>query len=153
MVSPGNWLQAPDEADVAPGDLVAASAGPPRLGDLFDPSCPTRHLLDRLGGKWTSMAIKVLDDGRPGEIRFAELKRRMPGISQKMLAQTLRMLERDSLVARRVEETSPPRVHYQLTDLGVSLTGPLAALRVWAEHHMAQIDDAGAAWDRASRAG
>jgi DNA-binding HxlR family transcriptional regulator len=153
MVPVSDLAQARDEAAVAPGDLAAVSAGSPRLGDLFDPKCPTRHLLDRLGGKWTSMAIKVLDDGRPGEIRFAELKRRMPGISQKMLAQTLRTLERDSLVARRVEDTSPPRVHYRLTDLGVSLTGPLAALRAWAEHHMAQIDDAGAAWDRASQAG
>jgi DNA-binding HxlR family transcriptional regulator len=152
MVPIGDLLQDRDQADAALGDQDAASAGSPRLGDLFDPKCPTRHLLDRLGSKWTSMAIKVLDDGRPGEIRFAELKRRMPGISQKRLAQTLRTLERDSLVARRVEETSPPRVHYQLTDLGVSLTGPLAALRVWAEHHMAQVDDAGAAWDRASRA-
>ena len=125
-------------------------AGPLRLGDLFDPRCPTRQLLDRLGGKWTSMAIKVLDDGRPGEIRFAELKRRMPGISQKMLAQTLRSLERDALVVRRVEATTPPRVHYRLTELGVSLTGPLAVLRTWAEHHMAQIADAGAAWDRAA---
>lgn len=99
------------------------------------------------------MAIKVLDDGSPGEIRFAELKRRMPGISQKMLAQTLRSLERDSLIARRVEDTTPPRVHYRLTELGVSLTAPLAALRTWAEHHMAQIDDAGAAWDRTVRTG
>ena len=135
---------------LVPERTEVVTAGPLRLGDLFDPRCPTRQLLDRLGGKWTSMAIKVLDDGRPGEIRFAELKRRMPGISQKMLAQTLRSLERDALVARRVEGTTPPRVHYRLTELGVSLTGPLAVLRAWAEHHMAQIDDAGAAWDRAA---
>ncbi|MBF6949320.1 helix-turn-helix transcriptional regulator, partial [Acinetobacter baumannii] len=84
------------------------------------------------------MVIKVLDDGGPGEIRFAELKRRMPGVSQKMLTQTLRSLERDSLIGRRVEPSSPPRVHYRLTTMGVSLTVPLAALRTWAEHHMAE---------------
>ncbi|XQJ11121.1 helix-turn-helix domain-containing protein [Curtobacterium sp. L3-7] len=116
-------------------------------GDLFDPACPTRQLLDRLGGKWTSMAVKVLGDEHPGEVRFAELKRRMPGISQKMLAQTLRSLERDSLVDRRVEPTSPPKVHYRLTELGQSLTEPIAALRDWAERHMARIDAAGLAWD------
>lgn len=116
-------------------------------GDLFDPACPTRQLLDRLGGKWTSMAVKVLGDAHPGEVRFAELKRRMPGISQKMLAHTLRSLERDSLVDRRVEPTTPPKVHYRLTELGKSLTEPIAALRDWAERHMARIDAAGQAWD------
>lgn len=118
-------------------------------GDLFDPACPTRQLLDRLGGKWTSMAVTVLGDEHPGEVRFAELKRRMPGISQKMLAQTLRSLERDSLVERRVEPTTPPKVHYRLTALGQSLTEPIAALRDWAERHMARIDAAGLAWDAA----
>jgi DNA-binding HxlR family transcriptional regulator len=122
-------------------------------GDLFDPACPTRHLLDRLGGKWTSMAIKVLTDEYPGEVRFAELRRRMTGISQKMLAQTLRSLERDSLVQRRVEATTPPRVHYALTELGVSLSEPIAALRAWAELNMAAIDEAGATWDRAHASG
>ena len=66
----------------------------------------------------------------------------MPGISQKMLSQTLRELERDSLVARRVEATSPPRVHYRLTELGFSLTEPMAALREWAELNMHRISAA-----------
>ena len=140
-----------DGTSEGPGHLpVTVPAGRTR-GDLFDPACPTRQLLDRLGGKWTSMSIAVLGDEYPGEVRFAELKRRMPGISQKMLAQTLRSLERDSLVERRVEPTTPPRVHYRLTELGLSLTEPIAALRNWAEQHMAQIDDAGLAWDAARR--
>lgn len=109
-------------------------------GDLFDPACPTRELLDRIGSKWTSMAIKVLAEAAPGEVRFAELRRRMPGISQKMLSTTLQSLVRDGLVARRVEETVPPRVHYRLTELGLSLEVPLAAVRAWAEEHMAEID-------------
>lgn len=109
-------------------------------GDLFDPRCPTRQLLDRVGTKWTSMAIKVLADAAPEEVRFGELRRRMPGISQKMLSVTLQSLVRDGLVARRVEPTVPPAVHYRLTDLGHSLDGPLAALRTWAETHMAAIE-------------
>lgn len=114
-------------------------------GDLFDPQCPTRRLLDRIGTKWTSMVVKVLGEAGREEIRFADLQRRIPGVSQKMLSVTLRNLTRDGLVARRVEPTVPPKVHYRLTDLGRSLEGPLAALRDWAETHMAAIDLANAA--------
>ncbi|WP_327596117.1 helix-turn-helix domain-containing protein [Streptomyces chartreusis] len=116
------------------------SGRPGERGDLLDPRCPTRQLLDRIGTKWTSMAVKVLAQEAPGELRFAELKRRIPGISQKMLSVTLQSLVRDGLVARRVEPTVPPAVHYQLTGLGLSLEGPLSALRVWAETHMPEID-------------
>ncbi|MFJ2708373.1 winged helix-turn-helix transcriptional regulator [Streptomyces sp. NPDC087428] len=111
-------------------------------GDLFDPQCPTRGLLDRIGTKWTSMAIKVLAEASPGEVRFAELQRRMTGVSQKMLSVTLRGLTRDGLVGRRVEATVPPRVHYRLTPLGLTLEQPLAMLRAWAEEHMAEVDRA-----------
>jgi DNA-binding HxlR family transcriptional regulator len=114
-------------------------------GDLFDPACPTRRLLDRIGTKWTSMAVKVLAEAAPGELRFAELRRRMPGVSQKMLSATLQSLARDGLVARRVEPTVPPRVHYGLTELGLSLEGALAVVRAWAEEHMAEVDQANAA--------
>jgi DNA-binding HxlR family transcriptional regulator len=139
-----------DGTSISPGHREVTVARQGR-GDLFDPACPTRQLLDRIGGKWTSMVVKVLGDEHPGEVRFAELKRRMPGISQKMLAQTLRHLERDTLVARRVDATTPPRVYYRLTTLGFSLTAPMAALRDWAEENMAQIDAAGIEWDRAAR--
>jgi DNA-binding HxlR family transcriptional regulator len=87
------------------------------------------------------MAVKVLAEAAPGELRFAELQRRMPGVSQKMLSATLQSLVRDGLAARRVEPTVPPRVYYRLTALGLSLETPLAALRDWAEQHMAQIQD------------
>jgi DNA-binding HxlR family transcriptional regulator len=96
--------------------------------------------LDRIGTKWTSMVMKVLADA--GELRFTDLRRRMPGVSQKMLSATLQNLTADGLVARRVEDTVPPRVHYRLTDLGRSLELPLAALRTWAEEHMAEVDAA-----------
>ncbi|MFI6582666.1 winged helix-turn-helix transcriptional regulator [Embleya sp. NPDC050493] len=111
-------------------------------GDLFDPQCPTRRLLDRIGTKWTSMTIKVLAEASPQEVRFAELQRRMAGVSQKMLSVTLQGLARDGLVSRRVEASVPPRVYYGLTPLGTTLEEPLAALREWAEEHMAEVDRA-----------
>lgn len=106
-------------------------------GDLFDRDCPTRVLLDRIGTKWVSMVIALLADA--DELGFAELSRRMPGISHKMLSQTLRGLVRDQLVARRVEDSVPPRVHYRLTRLGRSLHEPLFLLRDWAEEHIGAI--------------
>jgi DNA-binding HxlR family transcriptional regulator len=112
-----------------------------RRGDLFDPGCPTRRLLDRVGGKWVAMIVKVLVEAEPHELGFAELRRRVPGISAKMLSQTLQSLTADGLATRRVEDSVPPRVHYRLTDLGRSLDVPLAALREWAERHMPEIDD------------
>ncbi|MEU4496872.1 helix-turn-helix domain-containing protein [Streptomyces sp. NPDC023998] len=124
---------------------MTSQAGPASgstRGDLFDPQCPTRQLLDRIGTKWTSMAVKVLAQAAPDEVRFAELQRRMPGVSQKMLSVTLRSLTRDGLITRRVEPTVPPRVHYQLTKLGLSLEVALATVRAWAEEHMAEIDRA-----------
>ncbi|MEU7061350.1 helix-turn-helix domain-containing protein [Streptomyces sp. NPDC046197] len=116
------------------------TGSPAARGDLFDAACPTRRLLDRIGTKWTSMVIKVLSEAAPQEVRFAELQRRMPGVSQKMLSATLQNLTHDGLVSRRVEPTVPPRVHYRVTGLGLSLEEPLAALRSWAEEHMAEID-------------
>ncbi|WPO76640.1 MULTISPECIES: helix-turn-helix domain-containing protein [unclassified Streptomyces] len=111
-------------------------------GDLFDPQCPTRRLLDRIGTKWTSMVIKVLAEASTEEVRFAQLQRRMPGVSQKMLSVTLRGLTRDGLVDRRVEASVPPRVYYRLTPLGLTLEEPLARIREWAEEHMAEVDRA-----------
>ena len=112
-----------------------------RRGDLFDPTCHTRRLLDRVGSKWVAMIVKVLAEARPPDVGFAELQRRVRGISHKMLSQTLRSLADDGLVTRRVEPSVPPRVYYRLTPLGRSLDEPLAALREWAERHMPDIDD------------
>ncbi|MGY0055258.1 winged helix-turn-helix transcriptional regulator [Streptomyces sp. LZ34] len=120
----------------------AGGASDGARGDVFAPQCPTRQLLDRIGTKWTSMAVKVLAEASPDEVRFGELQRRIPGISQKMLSVTLRNLARDGLVARRVEPSVPPRVHYRLTELGLSLEDVLAAVRTWAEEHMAEVDRA-----------
>lgn len=123
-------------------DSTSASPGEPGVtGDLFSPSCPTRQLLDRIGDKWTSMLVKVLAESHPAELGFAELRRRAPGVSNKMLSQTLRNLCRDGLVTRRVEASVPPRVHYALTGLGLSLDAPLAAVRAWAEAHIATVEE------------
>jgi DNA-binding HxlR family transcriptional regulator len=111
-----------------------------RRGDLFDPACPTRHLLDRIGDKWTSMAIRTLSDTDPEPVRFNELRRRMRGVSHKMLSQTLRNLVADGLISRTVNPTVPPQVSYGLTDLGRSLEVPLSALRSWAEENMNTVD-------------
>lgn len=121
--------------------MVTARSAPAKnaRGDLFDPLCPTRLLLDRVGGKWVAMIVKVLAEAAPAEVRFAQLERRMPGISHKMLSQTLQSLARNGLVRRRVEASVPPRVFYGLTDLGLSLDEPLSAMREWAETHMPVI--------------
>lgn len=111
-----------------------------RRGDLFDAGCPTRLLLDRVGSKWTVMVVLLLADSN--ELRFGVLRRSLPGISQKMLAQTLRQLEGDGLVHRRVEPVSPPAVHYSLTTLGYTLVPPLRGLKDWAEEHMSAVDAA-----------
>lgn len=134
---------APPRQEVSPVKPPSTSA----RGDLFSPDCPTRQLLDRIGDKWTSMAVKVLAEVHPQEVRFADLGRRMPGVSHKMLSVTLRNLARDGIVTRRVEPTVPPRVHYRLTDLGLSLEAPLAALREWAEANMVAVREHGREWD------
>lgn len=113
-----------------------------RRGDLFDPLCPTRDLLDRLGSKWVAMIITLLARRDPEEMRFAQLERAMPGVSHRMLSQELKRLVRDGLVRRRVEDSTPPKVFYGLTPLGVSLHEPLSALRDWAESHIGVIDAA-----------
>ena len=105
-------------------------------GDAFNPNCPTRVVLDQIADKWAVLVLGALDDG---PVRFNALKRRLQGISQKMLGQTLRQLERNGLVARRVFATVPVTVEYSLTPLGAALTEPVNALREWAEYHIPQI--------------
>lgn len=101
-------------------------------------NCPTRELLDRIADKWTTLIIGLLGEAG-GPLRFGELRRRIAGISQKMLTQTLRDLERDGIVARTLYPVIPPRVEYALTPLGRTLREPLGALHRWAEEHMAEV--------------
>ncbi|UZE51782.1 winged helix-turn-helix transcriptional regulator [Rhodopseudomonas sp. P2A-2r] len=96
-------------------------------------------VLARVGDKWSVLVIMLLGD-RPR--RFNELKRMVGGISQRMLTLTLRGLERDGLVTRTVFPTVPPRVDYELTDLGRGLSEPVMALGAWARHHLTDIETA-----------
>jgi len=106
--------------------------------------CPCRGLLDMVASKWTALIIGALE-GEPK--RFGELKRRLDGISQKMLTQTLRTLERDGLVLRTVYPSVPLRVEYQLTELGRSLIEPLASLRTWAQRNYESVAEARETFD------
>lgn len=107
-----------------------------RKGDVLNPSCPSRQVLERIGEKWTALVIRVLADGTH---RYSDLQRRVGGVSQKMLTQTLRGLERDGLIARRVYPVVPPRVEYSLTALGRTLIEPLDAVCRWAERHLPEM--------------
>jgi len=94
-------------------------------------------VLSRIADKWTALIIHVLAGGTR---RYAELQREIGGISQKMLTQTLRSLERDGLVTRKVHPVVPPRVEYALTPLGRTLIEPLNAICRWAEKHLRQLE-------------
>ena len=104
--------------------------------NVYAAGCPTRQALDRIADKWTALVVGLLAE-RPH--RFGELRRAVDGISQKMLTQTLRSLERDGLVDRRAYPTVPVTVEYSLTPLGLTLTEPLAAIRTWAEEHIEAV--------------
>ena len=118
---------------------------PPGVPD--DPAlCPIRDVLDRVGQKWTLLILIALE---PGPLRFSALHRAVEDISKRMLTQTLRDLERDGLIARRVFPTKPPSVEYALTALGVSSLAPIAALARWADDNHDRIRAARAAFDAA----
>ena len=115
--------------------------------DVFDDRCPTRMMLDRLADKW---ALLVLDRLDGGPVRFNRLRRDVRGISQKVLSQTLKRLERDGLVNRTVHPTVPVSVEYALTPLGRTLTETVAAFAHWAERNMDAVLTAQAAYDAAT---
>ncbi|HZB28824.1 MAG TPA: helix-turn-helix domain-containing protein [Streptosporangiaceae bacterium] len=106
--------------------------------------CRARRLLDRIADKWSLYVIAVLGQGTK---RFTELKREVDGISQRMLTVTLRGLERDGLVSRRVYAVMPPHVEYSLTEMGRTLLDRSTALLRWAEEHLDEIDAARASYD------
>ena len=105
---------------------------------VYSGECPARALLDRIADKWTTLLIGILSSV-DGPLRFGDLRREVTGISQKMLTQTLRDLERDGLVVRRAYPVIPPRVEYSLTPLGRTLEAPMRALSMWAEAHMSDV--------------
>jgi DNA-binding HxlR family transcriptional regulator len=107
-----------------------------------------RALLDRVADKWTLLIIATLHDGR---LRFTELQRHIPGISQRMLSLTLRHLERDGLVTRTVHAEVPPRVEYELTGLATTLIPHAVALANWAVQNNPAIDAHRVAYDQTAR--
>src|ERR671936_2793659 len=112
---------------------MAKGFSPP---SVLEPQCPSRLVLDRIADKWTALIIQILAQGTR---RYATLQREIGGISQKMLTQTLRSLERDGLVQRTVYPVVPPKVEYALTRLGRTLIEPLQSLCRWSEKHLAEL--------------
>lgn len=113
--------------------------------DIYSDRCPTRAVLDRIADKW---ALLILDRLSDGPARFNVLKREVQGVSQKVLSQTLKLLERDGLISRKAYPTVPVTVEYALTPLGENLTKAVAAFAHWAESNMDAIRKAQAAYDR-----
>ena len=116
--------------------------------DVFNSRCPTREVLDRIADKWSVLIIQRLSGGT---LRFAQIRRAVDGISQKVLTNTLRGLERDGIVTRRIYASVPPRVEYSLTDLGKSLCGLVRGICNWAEGNMERVQAARAVYDQAPR--
>ncbi|MGR6317002.1 helix-turn-helix domain-containing protein [Micromonospora soli] len=112
--------------------------------DPFNRNCGSRKVLDRIGDRWSVLIVLTLANG---DKRYGELADRVDGISQKMLTQTLRGLERDGIVTRTVHPSVPPRVDYALTDLGRTLLDLVAGLEAWATNHLAEVEAARARYD------
>lgn len=113
--------------------------------DAFLAACPSRQVLARISDKWVTLILVALDGG---PLRYSDLCRTIAGVSQKMLTQTLRALERDGLVSRTVTTGVPVRVDYQLTPLGKSLMPAVTAVKTWAEEHIGEIEASRTAYDR-----
>src|SRR6204780_103586 len=118
--------------------------------DAFLAACPSRKLLDRISDKWVTLVLAALGSdgshqpgigcaGEPRSMRYSELARLLAGVSQKMLTQTLRSLERDGLLTRTATPTVPVTVSYELTDLGLSLYELVRGVKAWAEIHMDEV--------------
>ncbi|CAN5454665.1 helix-turn-helix domain-containing protein [soil metagenome] len=116
----------------------------PIRGNISQASCLSRQVLDLIADKWTALVFYSLSNGSQ---RSAELLRMIEGISQKMLSQTLRDLEKNGLVFRSVYPTVPPAVEYGLTPLGETLKGPIHALGTWAEEHLGEVAEARKAYE------
>lgn len=138
-------LPKPSISTVQPdANCSAAKLTDSRVGDLVN------ELIGRVADKWTMLILEVLTER--GELRFTRLSELVPGISYKMLTQTLRSMEREGLIARTVHPVIPPKVEYKLTTLGYSLGAAFCGVWIWAEQHLDQIERARAAFDeRAAR--
>ncbi len=128
-------------------DCIAAPAAPTEYAAMClqtDDGRAVRDLMDRVGDKWSLLIIGTLSTGR---LRFSELQRSIPGVSQRMLTLKLRSLQRDGLLSRTVHAEVPPRVEYDLTAMGRTLIGPAVALATWAITHQSETTAARQAFD------
>jgi DNA-binding HxlR family transcriptional regulator len=116
--------------------------------ELTDPRVEAlvTELIGRVADKWTMLILEVLTER--GELRFTRLSEQVPGISYKMLTQTLRSMEREGLIARTVHPVVPPKVEYKLTKLGLSLGAAFCGVWMWAEQHLDEVERARSAFDR-----
>jgi DNA-binding HxlR family transcriptional regulator len=121
-----------------------AAATPPKN---IDPRIETlvTDLIGRVADKWTMLILDVLHEH--GELRFTRLAERVPGISQKMLTQTLRYMERDGLITRTVHPVVPPKVEYKLTHLGLSLGAAFCGVWIWASDNLDEVEHARTVFD------
>jgi DNA-binding HxlR family transcriptional regulator len=127
-------------------DSILLETTPP--WNVFDSHCPTRQVLDLIADKWTVLIIRRLADGT---LRFAQLRRSIDGISQKVLTNILRSLERDGIVTRRIYASVPPKVEYSLTALGRSLCNLVEGICGWAEANIEQVQAARQVYARSPR--
>ncbi|WP_245805258.1 winged helix-turn-helix transcriptional regulator [Amycolatopsis australiensis] len=111
---------------------------------MYRADCPSRPILDQIADKWSMMAMAVLERPR----RFNDIRRRLEGVTQRVLTQTLRRLERNGMIERRVLPTSPVGVEYSLTPLGESLREPFGRLYDWTVAHAAEIQECRQVYDR-----
>lgn len=139
-----------------PADLAAGRTALVCRWNVMSAACPTRQVLGRVADKWTMLVISALSDHEV--LRFSELRRRVEGVTQKMLTQTLRGLERDGLVERTVYPTVPVTVEYRLTALGHSLAAAVSVIKAWAYDNIEELERARDRYDQeayqdSSRAG
>jgi DNA-binding HxlR family transcriptional regulator len=131
------------DAEIAKAKAYAAQTPPPDLDPKIE--ALVNELIGRVADKWTMLILEVLAD--KGELRFTRLSDLLPGISQKMLTQTLRHMEREGLIIRTVHPVVPPKVEYKLTHLGLSLGAAFCGVWVWAAENLDQVERARRAFD------
>lgn len=131
--------EAPRAKSGAESNLCAPDRTDPKVDALVT------DLIGAVADKWTMLVPEALEEH--GELRFTQLVRHVPGISQKMLTQTVRRMERSGFISRKVHAVVPPRVDYELTELGVGLTGAFCGVWLWAEDNLRRVEDARRAFD------
>ena len=132
-----------DEATVTSARRVAETTPPVQIDPRVE--ALVNELIGRVADKWTMIILEVLDDH--GTLRFTQLARAVKGISQKMLTQTLRQMERDGMVVRTIHPVIPPHVDYRLTPLGMSLGAAFCGVWIWAEENLGTVEAARNAFD------